>query len=347
MSARRAEGFSTAIPSKMTGQWLVSGLLLGLAGGCACPPVNPAAPPMAEPAPAPSAPVTVATSPVAGVRSVVRQVNYLLEAGPYSLEVDPTDGAKIVAFSLEGRSVVVSREESPEAYGSSFWPSPQSDWQWPPPLELDRKPWKASTHGQWLVLESQTSQKLGLAATQRIALDAERGAARLEFVLTNRGSSPRRVAPWQNTRIRPRGLLFYPSSEPTLPESSLKLEPVDGIVWLQHDPAAFEQSRKSYADGHEGWIALVEGGLLFIKVFPDVPREQIAPKEGEVVFYVHDSGRFVEMEQQGVYAELAPGASSTWRVQWLVRRLPPGIPAEVGNRTLVELVRGLVRSVQA
>jgi hypothetical protein len=278
-------------------------------------------------------------------RTVVRQSNLLMEFGPYALEIDPTDGGRIVTFSLDGRSVVVPRSESPEAYGSSFWPSPQSDWRWPPPLALDRRAWHPTVEDRWLVLQSDVDPKLGLSGKQRITADLAHGSVSLELTLTNRGSAPRRVAPWQNTRVRPRGLTFYPSSERTLPTSSLELLPENGIIWFAHDPTVFQESRKSQSDGREGWVAQVDGDLIFVKVFPDVPREAIAPDEGEVVIYVPDNGLFVEVEQQGPYVELAPGASSTWPVRWLVRRLPPGMAIRRGNQELVELARQLVRSL--
>jgi uncharacterized protein DUF4380 len=288
-----------------------------------------------------------ASSQADGVpHSVVRRHNYVIEFGHYSLEVDPADGGRIVSFSLDGRSVVVSREDSPEAYGSSFWTSPQSDWVWPPPVAMDRAEWAATIDGLSLVLESAIDPKLGLSARQRIWADVSRGAIAVEYTLTNHGSSPRRVAPWQNTRVRPGGLTFYPSSGPALPAASLKLAPVDGIVWFAHAPAAIKQSGKWFGDGREGWIAQVDRDLVFVKVFPDVPREAQAPGEAEIEIYVHDSGRFVEVEQQGPCVELAPEASSTWTVHWLVRRLPEGIGAQSESGKLVEYVRGLVASMR-
>jgi hypothetical protein len=279
-------------------------------------------------------------------RPIVRQYNYVIEFDHCAVEIDPADGGRIVAFSLDGRSVVLARDESPDAYGSSFWPSPQGDWVWPPPVALDKAEWKASIEGASLVLASGTDAKLGLSAKQRIAADMPRAALAIEYTLTNAGTVPRRVAPWQNTRVRPNGVTFFPSPTPALPISSLKLAPVEGIVWFSHVPASIKESSKLFADGSEGWIAQVEGDLVFVKVFPDVPREAQAPGEGEIEIYVHESGRFVEVEQQGAYVELAPGESSTWTVRWLVRRLPEGIGTEPRNRKLVDYVRCLVASLR-
>ncbi len=277
---------------------------------------------------------------------VVRRQNYRIGFGGYAVEVDPDDGGRIVEFSLYGRSVIVPSSESPEAYASSFWPSPQSAWSWPPPVEFDKLPWTVAVEGKSLKLTSGTSEKLGLSAQQRLTAVPERGALSIEFQITNRSSTPRKVAPWQNTRVRPRGITFYPSLEPTYAQSSLKLKPADGVTWYAHDPSQVKDSLKSYGDGSEGWMAQVDADLLFVKVFPDVPRDAQAPEEGEIVIYVHNSGRFVEMEQQGPYTELQPGQSMTWPVQFVLRRIPKNIEIKPYSPQLVELARQMVSSVR-
>lgn len=278
-------------------------------------------------------------------RSAVRKLNFTIDFAPYALEVDPVDGGRIVSFSLGGRNVILTREESPVAYGSSFWPSPQSDWAWPPPVALDKAEWAASVDGSTLVLESRVDDKMGISARQRITADVARGALDIEFTISNRGGAPRRVAPWQNTRVRPGGITFYPSAEATLPNSSLQLSPVDGVVWFAHSPE-MRKSGKAFGNGGEGWLAQAAGDLVFVKMFPQVPREAQAPGEAEIEIYTHESGQFVEMEQQGPFVELGPGASSTWPVRWVVRQLPPGVTAEARGAKLVEFVRGLVASVR-
>ena len=166
---------------------------------------------------------------------------------------------------------------------------------------------------------------------------------RIEYGLENVGPAPRRVAPWQNSRVRPGGLTFYPSNGATLPGSTLELALVDGVAWLLHDPSTMRENRKSFADGKEGFLAHVDGHFLFVKVWDDVPREKQAPGEGEVELYVDKTGRFVEIEQQGPYEELAPGASLDWSVAWLIERLAVDVAVEPGNAALVEAARRLVR----
>ena len=279
-------------------------------------------------------------------RPVVRQHNYVIEFGPYSAEVDPADGARIVAFSLNGSSVIASRKGSPEAYGSTLWTSPQSDWQWPPPPEIAAAEWQARVEGSTLVLTSETSPKLNLSAEQRLRGDQDTGALVIDVILKNHGSEPRKVAPWQNTRVRPGGLTFYPSTEPAVAESH-RLEPVDGIVWFQHDPGGVTESYKLFGDGNEGWLAHVDGDLLLVKVFPDVPPDAQAPGEAEIEIYVPGSGGFVEVEQQGAYEAISPGGESRWTVRWLVRRLPSDVDVRPGSDGLLHFVRELAQRVRA
>lgn len=270
-----------------------------------------------------------------------------LESGAYAVEMDPYDGGRIVEFSLDGRSVLVTRDESPAAYGNSFWPSPQGDWDWPPPPELDRLPWHAKADGGAILLESGTNASLGLRARQRVSFVPSSHVLVIEYTLENVGQAPRRVAPWQNSRVRPRGLTFYPANGRTLPGSTLELLVSDGIAWLLHDPKTMVENMKSFGDGSEGFLAHVERDFLFVKVWDDVPREKQAPGEGEIELYVDKTGLFVEIEEQGPYEELAPGASLVWTVAWLLERVAPGVAVEPGSAALVEAARGLARRARS
>jgi hypothetical protein len=270
-----------------------------------------------------------------------------LESGPYAVEIDPSDGGRIVEFSLDGQNVLITRDESPLAYGNSFWPSPQADWDWPPPPELDRLPWQAKAERGALMLESGANASLGLRARERVRFEPSSHVLFIEYTLENVGQVPRRVAPWQNSRVRPRGLTFYPTNARTLPGSTLELVMQEGVAWLLHDPTTMVENEKSFGDGSEGFLAHVEKDLLFVKAWDGVPREKQAPGEGEIELYVDKTGLFVEIEEQGPYEELAPGSSLVWAVAWLLERLAPNVAVEPGSTALVEAARRLVRRVRA
>jgi hypothetical protein len=278
----------------------------------------------------------------------VRQTNFVLENGVFSLEIEPADGARAVSFALAGRSVIATRDDSPDAYGSSFWPSPQSDWGWPPPASFDRRAWRAHVEGIALVLDSATDPKLELSASERISPehDPEHGAFRFEFTLRNQGAAARKVAPWQNTRMRPRGLTFFPSNEVMHSDAGRDVAPQRGVVWFQHDPSARSQGEKFFADGSEGFLAHLDGDLLFVKAFPDVQKSAQAPKEAEIELYADGAGGFVEVEQQGAYVEIPPHGSSSWVVHWAVRRVPASVPRVLGDAGLVSFARAVAAEIR-
>lgn len=52
--------------------------------------------------------------------------------------VDAAIGGRIMEFSCHGRNALVTG--GPQ-FGSTFWISPQSLWDWPPPVEIDSAPY--------------------------------------------------------------------------------------------------------------------------------------------------------------------------------------------------------------
>src|SRR5581483_2233278 len=98
---------------------------------------------------------------------------------------------------------------------------------------------------------------------------------------------------------------------------------------------------KYVADGAEGWLAQVSGGVLFVKSYPDVPAGAAAPGEADAELYA--GAGYEEIEPQGAYQRLEPGASLSWTVRWYVRALPDPNMASVGNAALVALARSTVR----
>ena len=317
--------------------------LVVVAFGFACSPTHAEATKPASPVPdsRPAELNVPKTSPEA--KLTVNGARHRLELAPYAVELDAADGGRIVEFSRDGWNAIATKNDSPLAYGTSFWPSPQSDWNWPPPPEIDRLPWLSTSETQAISLESDVNAALGLAATVRVEFAPPGSSVRIDYTLQNRGSAARRVAPWQNTRVRPGGLTFYPSRGPALPPSTLEPSLAGGVAWLLHDPKTMTENQKSFADGAEGFLAHVENGHLFVAAWNDVPRERQAPGEAEIELYVDKTGRFVEIEAQGPFAELAPGASLAWTVFFSLEPLPGTLRVEPGNPALVDAARALVR----
>jgi hypothetical protein len=280
---------------------------------------------------------------------VVRGGKHVLALDDVSLEIDPMIGGRITGVYLGERNMLTGSEVDPGNFGSTFWTSPQSGWGWPPVPEIDDGPYEAVVDGDTIVLRSSPSRTLGVQVEKRFAADPRRGAFLLEFRIRNRGSEPARMAPWQITRVPPGGLSFFPSPsfEGAYPPSNLAVREELGITWYAYDAAAVTDHQKLFADGREGWLAHVDGDALLLKTFAVVPRDRQAPGEAQIEIYATPAHTYVEVEVQGAYETIAPGAASTWSVVWLVRHLPPDLPRAAGSPQLAAYIRSLVRDATA
>jgi hypothetical protein len=105
--------------------------------------------------------------------------------------------------------------------------------------------------------------------------------------------------------------------------------------------------QKLFADGREGWLAHVHGDGLLVKTFAVVPRAAQAPGEAQIEIYATPAHTYVEVEAQGPYETIVPGAALSWRVVWLIRRLPAEIRRAVGSAPLLDFIRGVVETDRA
>jgi hypothetical protein len=282
--------------------------------------------------------------------SVVPAANgsvYSFHFGDTLCAVDAKLGGRIVTFALSGHNILTGPAVDPANFGSTFWPSPQSDWGWPPPPEIDSAPYAASLDGAALSLSGATAAGLGLAVEKRFSSDGQAGVVTVVYTIANRGSQARQVAPWEITRVATGGLTFFPIGEggPRKgPQDLLNPTIVNGVAWFAYDAAAITADQKLFSDGQEGWIAHVDGDLLLVKSFADTKPSQAAPGEAEIEIYANAGHTYVEVENQGAYVNLAPGAATSWTVRWILRKLDLATtPARAGSAALLALVRSLVK----
>jgi hypothetical protein len=266
---------------------------------------------------------------------------YILEFADTRLVLDPMTGARITEFSLSGHNLLTGPDVDPDNWGATFWPSPQSRWNWPPVPEIDTQPYSATVAADSVELTSAPGMRAKVQVTKRVRALSTEGAVELTYVLTNTDSSSVSWAPWEVSRVAAGGISFFPSGSQTV-TNALAVQNSNGITWYQHDPNALSGGgQKLTADGSEGWLAHVSGNLLFVKQFDDVPVTQQAPApEAEIGIYA--AATYVELEPQGPYTELMPGASITWRVRWYARELPADLTPTIGNGALVDFVRTLI-----
>ena len=266
---------------------------------------------------------------------------YAVSVQNLTMVVDAAHGGKILSFKLGEQEVIAqnpaaapqpAQEEgqqprrrwfNPNSYGSTFWTSPQKEWNWPPVPEYDSLPYTAEiTDGPVkivdvaipaLVLEGQVS-KFGYRVRKTITTDPSDLAFIVTYSIVNESGETRKVAPWEITRVPNGGFLeFDAKPEGVTPADLMKVTFGEDIAKLEVDVA--NENRKINVDG-KGWLNFRDNGLVMTKRFPDIAPEDAAPGEAEIQVYIDARKSFVEIEAQGPYTELAPGEKLDWTVRW-------------------------------
>ena len=264
---------------------------------------------------------------------------YSVNNGDITLVVDVAHGAKILSYKLGEQEVLAQKPEppastdgapaprmrffNPNSYGSTFWTSPQAEWNWPPVPEYDSQPYTAElTEGPVkylnatlpaLVATGQPS-KYGYRVQKTFTFDPTDRAIVIIYSIINESGETRKVAPWAITRVPNGGYLeFDAKAEDVTPLDLMKVSFGDGPAKLEIDVA--NQNRKINVDG-KGWLKFHDNGLVLTQKFPDIAPEEAAPGEAEIQVYIDARKSFVEIEAQGPYTELKPGEKLDWPVRW-------------------------------
>src|SRR5689334_22774476 len=105
-----------------------------------------------------------------GVEPSRRGSRFHCESANAALVVDANLGGRVVEYSLRGRNLLFEGDDDGGNHGSTFWTSPQRDWGWPPPTEIDREPYTVVPASDAIVLESRRSRTLGLSVRKRFTM---------------------------------------------------------------------------------------------------------------------------------------------------------------------------------
>lgn len=262
---------------------------------------------------------------------------YLLSCGHVEMEIDAAKGGKILSLKYDDREML-SQLRWPESFGSTFWTSPQKEWNWPPVKEFDKMPYMVEQEVGTLSMTSEVSERLKCRVGKTFTADEKDGAIVVTYTITNEGSEPRKVAPWEITRVENEGgvIFFDAPVEGIWPAGLMDFKAQYGLAWYQTDER--NENRKVNADG-KGWLAYCSRGLLLVKRFDDLTPEQPAPDEAEVQVYVNRGKAHIELESQGAYQLLQPKESLSWTVRWY---LMPYEGEAVPSEALAKKVRDIV-----
>lgn len=262
---------------------------------------------------------------------------YSIQMNDLTMTID-SKGGKILSFKYKDAEVI-SQIRFPEAFGSTFWTSPQKEWNWPPVPEYDKQPYTVEVKGASLVMKSNVSPRLKYSITKEFVPDAKENAIIINYTITNESDETRKVAPWEITRVQNGdGLIFFDADVAKItPPNLMDFKEEYGAAWYQ--PDVTNQNRKINADG-KGWLAYATNGLLLVKKFQDLEPSQPAPNEAEIQVYVNRGKAHIELESQGAYTTLEPGKSLTWTVRWY---LVPFDGAITPSKALLKKVKKLVK----
>ena len=242
---------------------------------------------------------------------------FVLHNGNATMSVDPAKGGKILSLKYQDNELL-SQSRWPESLGSTFWTSPQKEWNWPPVPEFDKMPYTVENRSDaQLVIRSQKSERLGFTIGKTFTADAADGAFVVTYSIRNESSEERRVAPWEITRVpNADGIIFFEAvGDSVWPAGLMQFQSTSGVVWYLTDEAP--QNRKVNADGR-GWLGYYANNIALVKKFQDLKAGEAAPGEAEVQVYVNRGKTYIELESQGAYTLLQPGEQLTWAVRWYV-----------------------------
>ena len=266
---------------------------------------------------------------------------YVLSVQDLSMTVDAGHGGKILSFKLGEQEVLAQnpaaapqpaqpgegqprrRFFNPNSYGSTFWTSPQAEWNWPPVPEYDNLPYTAEIKDgpvkvadvilPALFLQGQVS-KYGYRVCKAFTVAPSDLAFVITYSIVNESGETRKIAPWQISRVPNGGFLeFDAKPEGVTPADLMKVTFAEGLATLEVDVA--DQNRKINVDG-KGWLNFRDKGLVLTQRFPDIAQDAAAPGEAEIQVYIDARKSFVEIEAQGPYTELKPGEKLDWTVRW-------------------------------
>lgn len=264
---------------------------------------------------------------------------FTLKNGDVTMTIDTAKGGKILSLKYQDKEVL-SQSRWPESFGSTFWTSPQKEWNWPPVPEFDKMAYTLVQQSEKsLAISSQISERLGLSVGKNFAVDDTGASFAITYSIKNEGSEPRHVAPWEITRVpNGDGVIFFDTPADSIwPAGLMTFESGHGAAWYRTDEAP--QNRKVNADGH-GWLAYYANGLLLVKTFQDLQAEEPAPGEAEIQVYVNRGKTYIELESQGAYTLLQPGEELHWTVSWHL--LPTDAIAQPSEE-LMEIVKTAIQ----
>jgi hypothetical protein len=227
--------------------------------------------------------------------------------------------------------------------GYKLWPAPQKDWGWPPDPSLDRGSCEVAISEDGAVsLIGKPSTKHGIRFDREFRLDPTGSRLQITQTATNVSDETLTASIWEVTQVKDDCVGFVPLG-PGCEYRTGDGGPPDA-QWTRLGSMAFVRpvkiSGKVFFSGGSGYLGCKRAGQIYLKAFEmpaDPPPEPETPRE----VYTGDMG-YIELEVVGPGVELAPGESTSNKIDWYL--LPVGPEAE-GDEGLAASVAKLVEQL--
>jgi hypothetical protein len=268
--------------------------------------------------------------------------NYALSFANLYFEINPSLGARTSSFKLGNSEILYVDFNMTNNAGSTFWPSPQNGWGWPPPVNLDSKPYTTTVVGNKITFKGATDSKTQLRFYKTMYASTADSSVTIEYTIKNEKSTEQTWAPWEITRVLAEGLtVFYRGSGSVTGNMKTRTSETNGYVWYNQNTAN-SPGDKFFCDG-KGWIAHVTNdNILFVKKFEDIPALNAAPTEAEIEVYTAPDDSYTEIENQGAYVPINGKDSISWKVKWYARKLPLSVDVSVGSKSLTDYIEKIL-----
>ena len=259
-------------------------------------------------------------------------------------EIDSARGARFTSFKLNDNEMMYVDFKTTDMAGSTFWPSPQSVWNWPPAVDLDGNPYKTYIKQNKIVFTSNIDTKSMLRFYKTIYASAIDSSISIDYCIKNEKTTSQKWSPWEITRVLNGGLTVFAKGLGSITgDMSPRTVSTTGYVWYDQDKTKGGVGSKFFCDG-KGWLAHIVGGnMLFIKQFDDVAYGKTAPGESEIEAYTAPDQSYTELEDQGACTTINGKDSLTWHVKWFARKLPASINVSVGSIGLTSYIESVLK----
>lgn len=267
---------------------------------------------------------------------------YHIALANVEVKIDANTGGRIISVLVDDSTntsklywkgvELLSQRSAVNEMGSTFWPSPQAPWNWPPLPILDAGAYTVNIEGNVLTMTSglETQSSYNLRVTKKFEFNPADTSLVITYTLTNESSNSQSWAPWEVTRVVSTGFVAFDRgvgdmTGPLYAKGPSRFTLESGMTWYKFkDNIGTSGGEKMMSDGL-GWMAYIPNSKnrVLVKRFDDITTGEKAPGESELQIYTAQNNGYTELENQGVYVEnLAPNSSLTYTVRWYPKVLP-------------------------